>query len=94
MGLLDQQMALRWIQENIASFGGDPNRVCLFGESSGASSIVAHMVAPSSANLFKNGVLQSGSLDNPWSMNTPSRAYNKSMQVLKLGSYSHDIRSE
>lgn len=83
VGLLDQQLALRWIKENVAAFGGDPNKICLFGESAGAASIVAHMVAPSSAKLFNNGVLQSGSLDNPWAMDSPQKALNKSMQLVK-----------
>lgn len=83
MGLLDQQLALKWIEKNIASFGGDPKQVCLFGESAGAASIVAHMVAPSSRSLFKNGILQSGSLDNPWAMDTPQKAHNKSMQLVQ-----------
>uniref|UniRef100_A0A915LDF0 Carboxylic ester hydrolase n=1 Tax=Romanomermis culicivorax TaxID=13658 RepID=A0A915LDF0_ROMCU len=91
MGMLDQQMALKWIKRNAAAFGGDPAKVCLFGESAGAASIVAHMVAPSSGNLFKNGILQSGSLDNPWSMNTPRRALNKSMQLVeKVGCATND----
>lgn len=68
IGMLDQQLALHWIRENIEAFGGNPDSICLFGESAGASSIVAHLIAPGSRGLFKHGILQSGSLDNQWSV--------------------------
>ncbi|MFD5283962.1 carboxylesterase/lipase family protein [Streptomyces rubrogriseus] len=59
-GFLDQQAALRWVRRNAAAFGGDPDNVTLFGQSAGAHSTCAHMVAPSSAGLFDRVVLQSG----------------------------------
>jgi len=52
LGMLDQQAALRWVQEHIAAFGGDPTRVLLEGQSEGCGSIEAHMVAPGSMGLF------------------------------------------
>ncbi|KAK6015635.1 Carboxylesterase, partial [Ostertagia ostertagi] len=84
VGMLDQQLALYWIRDNIFNFGGNPSRITLFGESAGAASIVAHLIAPGSENLFKNGILQSGSLDNKWSMDSPSRALDKSQQLAYL----------
>nr|AAF80377.1 class C acetylcholinesterase [Caenorhabditis briggsae] len=84
MGMLDQQLALYWIRDHIFSFGGNPSRISLVGESAGAASIVAHLIAPASKGLFQNGILQSGSLDNKWSMDSPKRAKQKSTALANL----------
>ena len=47
-GMWDQNLALRFVQENIANFGGDPNKVTMFGQSAGASSSGLHVVSPAS----------------------------------------------
>ncbi len=59
-GLLDQVAALRWVQENIVAFGGDPRHVAVFGESGGAQSVICLMATPLSAGLFRGAIAESG----------------------------------
>jgi para-nitrobenzyl esterase len=59
-GIRDQQLALRWVRDNIASFHGDPNNVTLFGESAGGSSVCVHLVSPGSRNLVDRFIMESG----------------------------------
>ncbi|MFV0624246.1 carboxylesterase/lipase family protein [Sphingomonas sp. ac-8] len=59
-GLMDQQAALRWVQANIARFGGDPAQVTIAGESAGAQDVGLHMLAPGSRTLFARAIAESG----------------------------------
>jgi para-nitrobenzyl esterase len=59
-GIRDQQLALRWVHDNIRAFGGDPDNVTVVGESAGAISACIHWVAPSSRGLARRYVMQSG----------------------------------
>jgi len=64
-GYRDQAAALAWIQENIAAFGGDPNRVTVSGQSAGSGSCCALMVAPSAKGLFHGAICHSGDIFQP-----------------------------
>ena len=59
-GLLDMVIALKWVQENIAQFGGDANRVTIFGSSAGGMAVQMLMTSPLSAGLFTGAIAQSG----------------------------------
>lgn len=64
-------MALRWVKENIHNFGGDPDNITLFGQSSGSSSVHFHTISDYSKNLFHKAIMESGSSLNPWSIRRP-----------------------
>ena len=64
-GLLDQIMALHWVQENIGRFGGDPGNVTIFGESAGAMDVNVLMTTPLSKGLFKRVIAESGPVSAP-----------------------------
>jgi para-nitrobenzyl esterase len=59
LGLQDQIAALRWVRAHADRFGGDPRRICVFGESAGAGSIVALLAMPSARGLFRRAIVQS-----------------------------------
>ena len=63
--LWDQQMALRWVHQHIAHFGGDKNRLTLAGHNAGSVCVSYHLVSPQSAGLFINAICMSGTFLSP-----------------------------
>ncbi|GBP19649.1 Esterase FE4 [Eumeta japonica] len=78
-GLKDVVMALQWVQNNISSFGGDPNNVTIFGNSSGGAIVHFMMLSPMSRGLFHQAIIQSASALNNWAL-----AKNPSLAVMGL----------
>jgi para-nitrobenzyl esterase len=89
VGLTDLVASLRWVHENIANFGGDPDRVMIYGQSGGGSKVTCLMGMPSAAGLFHRASVQSGGGGNPPSAEQ-SRALAKQVMV-ELGLGPNDI---
>ena len=71
-GLQDQRAALSWVRANAKVFGGDPERVMLAGQSAGAASVSAHLVAPRSWGLFRCGTATANSSGDSWCAPVPA----------------------
>ncbi|XP_054168154.1 cholinesterase 2-like [Oppia nitens] len=67
-GLFDQKLVLEWVRDNIASFNGDPNLVTIFGQGSGAASVIYHIISPLTQGLFHRAIAQSGSALCQWAL--------------------------
>jgi para-nitrobenzyl esterase len=72
-GILDQVAALRWVGENISSFGGDPTQVTVFGESAGGMSVGTLLGLPAAQGLFSRAILQSGAASHVAERDTAER---------------------
>lgn len=81
-GLKDQVMMMKWIQENIHFFGGDRNKVTVFGDGAGAASIGFHMMSPMSKGLFHQAIMQGGTQYNQWALQDKQVAVKNAMKML------------
>ena len=83
MGLYDQALAIQWIKDNIHLFGGNPNSITLFGSSSGAGSITAHLLSPVSSHLVKRAILQAGVINAVWGHRSAESVMKLSLDLAK-----------
>merc|ERR1712025_1335188 len=91
MGLLDQALALRWVQKHITHFGGDPNRVTLMGESAGSASVTYHMLSPLSQPYFEQAIAESGSALSSWAHDTEPEKHAKEISSI-MGCNTEDLK--
>lgn len=83
-GLHDQKLALEWIRDNVRAFGGNPDSVTIFGESAGAGSVAVHLLSPVSSHLIARGIMQSGTVNAPWSFASAEKAQSTSAALANL----------
>lgn len=85
LGILDQRLALIWIQSNIQKFGGDPMQITLMGHgTSGAANAFIHLsISNTLPNLFSKIIIMSGSIFSPWSFQVNRLVVNPSVAVIK-----------
>ncbi len=82
-GFLDQQLAMKWTKDNIKKFGGDPDRITIFGQSAGAASLGIHLTAaPDSEGLFHAGIMESNVLGTPLKTQEQARDFGEVFEAL------------
>jgi len=84
-GLLDQLLALEWIHDHIADFGGDPDRVTIMGESAGSASVTYHMISPLSQPYFHQAIAESGSALSGWAFDSTPESHAHEIAATHLG---------
>lgn len=90
LGLQDQRLALQWVRDNAAAFGGDPTRVMLYGSSAGAASVAGHLVLPESAGLFHAAAIESPGGHQGWMPGT-KRTDDDWMSTQMVNSFSDQL---
>ncbi|KAL4221890.1 Carboxylesterase 5A [Mactra antiquata] len=81
-GLWDQHMAIKWVNDNIGTFGGDTERVTIFGESAGSASVIYQALYPGNKGLFQRVIGQSGSVECQWASQEDVPKYTKVLASL------------
>ncbi|XP_067660998.1 crystal protein-like isoform X1 [Haliotis asinina] len=90
-GLLDQQLALKWVHHNIRAFGGDNHKITIFGQSAGAQSVCVHLVTPSVSRYFQRAIIQSSPMALPF-RNTIEAERQTDLFARHLGCSSRDTQ--
>ncbi len=88
--LLLQIMAMQWVRDNIAEFGGNPDNITIFGESAGAASVGLHLLSPLSRNLFSQAIMQSATATVPWGVITKEESILRGLRLAELMRCPHD----
>jgi para-nitrobenzyl esterase len=83
-GMLDQIAALKWVHDNIEFFGGDPERVTIFGESAGAMSVATLLAMPEAKGLYQQAILQSGAARNTLTATKATQIAKKLLKALNI----------
>lgn len=89
IGQLDIVLALQWVRDNVASFGGDPNNVTIFGESGGGSKVSVIMAMPEASGLFHKAIIQSGGVLKM--LDTPTAIAHTERTLASLGILAADV---
>merc|ERR1719445_1388213 len=89
-GMFDQLMAIKWVKNNIAKFGGNPDNITLMGESAGACSVSLHLLSPLSRDLFSQAIMQSATALAPWGVLEKHEAMRRSLALAKNLNCPHD----
>ena len=84
-GIWDQQQAFRWVKDNIADYGGDPNNITIFGESAGSFAVTLHAILPSNYGLFQRVIAESGSIIQDVAQVTDTNIAYSFQIAMKLG---------
>merc|ERR1712212_178959 len=82
VGLMDQLLALQWVHDHIADFGGDPDRVTIQGESAGSASVTYHLLSPLSQPYFHQAIAESGSALSGWAFDSKPELHGKAVASL------------
>lgn len=86
LGIRDQIAALKWVKQNIAAFGGNPEQITIFGESAGGTSVETLLACPSARGLFKGAIAQSGPAAILWQPATAKSITEKFLNILNIHS--------
>jgi para-nitrobenzyl esterase len=84
LGLRDQVAALKWVNQNISAFGGDPNNITIFGESAGANSVLALLASPNAKGLFQKAIVQSAASVGQTSIENAKKMTAEYLQLLNI----------